>query len=326
MATAASAAKPKVVFGTMTFGVGDGGRISDRQEMRDILSLLTTYGIDELDTARMYCDGNTEEVLAELQVQPSFKLATKAFPFQPGMHEPARLWKQFRESMAALKSQTVDIFYLHAPDHPTPIADTLGAVNEMHAQGLFKEFGLSNYSAWQVMEVYGICKANGYVLPTVYQGRYNAISRDVEPELFPCLRKLGIRFYAYNPLSGGLLTGKYEMAAVPTEGRFVPTTVQGDRYRQRFWNETYFEVLGQIKEVVAAHGLTMQEVAHRWIAHHSKLDFAKGDAIIIGASSLAQARENLADIHKTEPLPVAVLAALDVAWHQTMFLAPTYFR
>lgn len=159
-----------------------------------------------------YSGGNTEEVLRELDVFKSFKIATKAFPFKPGMHSREKLPLQFKESLEALGTKSVDVFYLHAPDHSTPFEETLECVNELFLAGGFKEFGLSNYTAWNVMEIWQICKQRGFVLPTVYQvaktdslqGRYNVISRDIERELLPCLRKLNIRFYAYNPLCGML--------------------------------------------------------------------------------------------------------------------------
>ncbi|KAJ2996058.1 hypothetical protein HDV02_000208 [Globomyces sp. JEL0801] len=308
----------------MTFGVGDGGRISDRQQMREILDHYKQFG-DELDTARMYCDGNTEEVLAELKVQETFKLATKAFPFKAGMHSKILLRKQFEESLAALKSNHVDIFYLHAPDHATPFEETLEAVNELYKEGKFTELGLSNYASWSVMQIWYICKTNGYVLPTVYQGRYSVISRDVEPELFPCLRKLGIRFYAYNPLNGGLLAGKFTIDTIPSEGRFQLDTVQGARYRQRFWNETYFNAIEKYKKACSAHNISTVEAAHRWIMNHSKLDGSKGDAVIIGASSLEHVRQNISDCHKG-PLPDSILAELEECWKIVMPVAPSYGR
>ena len=76
---------------------------------------------------------------------------------------------------------------------------TLKAVNDLYEEGKFKRFGISNFTAWEVAEIVGICKANGYVVPVAYQGIYNAIHRNVEPELFPCLRKFGIAFYGFNP-------------------------------------------------------------------------------------------------------------------------------
>lgn len=99
------------------------------------------------------------------------------------------------------------------------IEDTLAEVNELYKEGKFKSLGLSNFQAWEVAHIYHTCKANGYVTPTVYQGMYNAITRDVEKELLPCLRKLGISFYAYNPLAGGILTGKHH-GGEPDAGRF----------------------------------------------------------------------------------------------------------
>ena len=76
---------------------------------------------------------------------------------------------------------------------------TLKAIDELHREGKFRRFGISNYMAWEVAEMAGICRARGYVQPAVYQGIYNAIHRKVEPELFPCLRKFGIAFYGFNP-------------------------------------------------------------------------------------------------------------------------------
>ena len=185
----------KVIFGTMTFGQGDGGRISDETVMKSILETFKNAGFDEVDTARMYCGGNTEKALGELKVQKTFKLATKAFPFKNGMHSSEELKRQFRESLSALQTGFVDIFYLHAPDPSTPFEETLKACNDLYQAGHFKELGLSNYSSWQVMEIYKICQVNNYVLPTVYQGRYSILTRDAEGELFKCLRKLGIRYH-----------------------------------------------------------------------------------------------------------------------------------
>ncbi|TPX60995.1 hypothetical protein SpCBS45565_g07366 [Spizellomyces sp. 'palustris'] len=325
---ASTGGTPRVILGTMTFGTGVGGRINDLKEIRRILDLFHSHGHIELDTARMYCDGNTEEVLGELQVQttpPHFSVATKAFPFEPGMHEPERLKAQFRASLKALNTKRVDIFYLHAPDHGIPFSQTLKAVQELYEEGTFGELALSNYAAWEVMQIWWICKSQGYVLPTLYQGMYNAITRAVEPELFPCLRELGIRFYAYNPLCGGLLSGHYKFQDAPKEGRFDPTHTQGERYRQRYWNETYFQAVESIKAACAAHNLTTVEAAHRWLVHHSKLDKSKGDGIIIGASSYDHAKQNLEDCEKG-PLPAQVIAAFDDAWAKTKSIAPSYNR
>lgn len=115
----------------------------------------------------------------------------------------------------------------------------------MYKQNKFQEWGISNYAAWEVVEIYYLCKANNWKPPTVYQGMYNYATRDVEKELFPALRRFniaitwitwprcGMRFYAYNPLAGGLLTGKLHYDNEPDSGRFNVQTVWGKRYRDR---------------------------------------------------------------------------------------------
>merc|ERR1719181_2146311 len=105
----------------------------------------------------------------------------------------------------SLGGAPVDVYYLHNPDATTPILETLAAVDGLHKAGKIRELGLSNYAAWEVCHIHHLCAAHGFVKPTVYQGMYNGITRDVERELLPCLRALGMRFYAYNPLCGGLL-------------------------------------------------------------------------------------------------------------------------
>ncbi|KAI9360770.1 NADP-dependent oxidoreductase domain-containing protein [Zopfochytrium polystomum] len=326
--TTASYNKPHVIFGTMTFGSGSGGRIADLATMTEILSVVKAHGHHELDTARMYCDGNTEEVLAQLgaSTNPDFHIHTKAYPFNLGDHSPEKLKQQFRASLKALNTNKVKVFYLHAPDHGTPYEETLAAVQELYLEGTFEELGLSNYSAWAVMKIHWICKTNGYVLPTLYQGLYNALTRDIERELFPCLRDLNIRFYAYNPLCGGLLSGNYKFdTEIGGGARFDPNTVQGARYRKRYWNETYFHAVQSLQAVAAAHNISLVAVALRWLLHHSLLAHDRGDGVIIGASSLAHAKQNL-EACEEGPLPKDVVDALDEAYEKTRSIQVTYFR
>uniref|UniRef100_A0A8B9EYE8 Aldo-keto reductase family 7 like (gene/pseudogene) n=1 Tax=Anser cygnoides TaxID=8845 RepID=A0A8B9EYE8_ANSCY len=133
---------------------------------------------------------------------PPVEVATKANPWDGKTLKPESVRSQLDESLRRLKRTSVELFYLHAPDHGTPVEETLRACNELHKEGKFKELGLSNYAAWEVAEICTICKYNNWLMPTVYQGMYNATTRQVETELFPCLRHYGLRFYAYNPLAG----------------------------------------------------------------------------------------------------------------------------
>lgn len=104
-------------------------------------------------------------------------LATKCYPKEPGTHKAATIREQLTFSLTELKTDCVDIFYLHAADRAVPFEETLEAVNEMHKEGMFVQLGLSNFTAFEVAEVVIMCKERGWVRPTIYQGMYNCISK-----------------------------------------------------------------------------------------------------------------------------------------------------
>lgn len=130
----------------------------------------------------------------------------------------------------------------------------------------------------------------------------------------------------YNPLAGGILSGKYKTKDVPAEGRYSDIAVTGSMYRKRYFREATFEALSIIEPVAQKHGLTLPETALRWVHHHSKLNIKDGrDGIIIGVSSLAQLESNLEDVQKG-PLPEEVVQALDKAWLITKATTSEYWH
>lgn len=159
------------------------------------------------------------------------------------------------------------------------------------------------------------CKYNGWVRPTIYQAMYNAITRGIEAELIPACQRYGLDVVVYNPLAGGLLSGKIKSAdMVPAEGRYSDSAALGKRYRERYFRDTTFRALQVIEKAVEEAGLTMSETALRWVVHHSALKIKDGnDGIIIGVSSIQQLDGNLTDLEKG-PLPESVVKALDEAW------------
>jgi aflatoxin B1 aldehyde reductase len=104
-------------------------------------------------------------------------LATKVYPYEAGVHSATRLKEHANTSLKELGTDSVDIFYLHAPDRSVPFAETLEAVNDLHKEGKFVQLGLSNYAAWEVAEIWNICNERNWVKPTIYQAMYNAISK-----------------------------------------------------------------------------------------------------------------------------------------------------
>uniref|UniRef100_A0A8C3SWI4 NADP-dependent oxidoreductase domain-containing protein n=1 Tax=Chelydra serpentina TaxID=8475 RepID=A0A8C3SWI4_CHESE len=258
-------------------------------------------------------------------------MATKANPWEGKTLKPESVRSQLETSLERLQMKSIDLFYLHFPDHNTPVEQTLHACNELYKEGKFKELGLSNYAAWEVAEIYTICKYNSWVLPTVYQGMYNATTRQVETELLPCLRRYGMRFYAYNPLAGGLLTGKYKYddkdTGQPT-GRFFGND-WAQAYRDRYWKEHHFQAIALVEKALGeAYGSnppSLTSAALRWMYNHSKLQGALGDAVIIGMSNMDQLQQNLT-CSEEGPLLPAVVEAFDKAWHLVAHDCPNYFR
>lgn len=217
-------------------------------------------------------------------------------------HKPEDVRRGLLDSLKALKADKIEMFYLHGPDRKNPYEDTLRAVNELHKEGYFNRFGISNYMAWEVAQMCEICEKHGWIKPTAYEGHYNALHRGVEDELFPCLRHYGISFYVYSPLASGFLTGRYRRDK-PVENFHL----------QHHWNARYYDALDIIEPVAQKLGLTISEIALRWLVHHSKLRQELSDAIILGAGSVKNLESNLTDLEKG-PLPEEAVKALDEAW------------
>ncbi|XP_017560316.1 aflatoxin B1 aldehyde reductase member 3-like [Pygocentrus nattereri] len=277
------------VLGSMTFGGSVDADLSSK-----MVQLFLERGHHELDTAFIYTGGQSETIIGGMQLPKTVKIATKANPLEGNSLNPESLRFQLETSLKRLRTQRVDIFYLHFSDHQTPIQDTLQACNELYKEGKFTELGLSNYASWEVAEIYSICKHNNWVLPTVYQRMYNATTRQVETELFPCLRDFGIRFYGFNLLAGGLLTGHYHYE--DKDGKQPAGCFFGSK--------------------VAA------------IYRHSSLWYFQGDlgdGVIIGMSTMKQLQENLAAAEEG-PLKQEVVDAFKHGWDLVAHECPNYFR
>lgn len=307
----------KQILGTMTFGDQ-----VDQDTAQKMLQQFTAAGHAELDTAHIYCNGRTEEMLGRLlppEARDKLYIASKVNPWNDNGLQPAQVKQQMAEILQRLGSDRVDLLYLHSPDLDNPVAQTLEACFELFQQGKFKHFGLSNYASWQVAEVVETCRHNGWMQPTVYQGMYNALTRDVERELFPCLRNYGMRFNAYNPLAGGLLTGKHlSMDDIPDSGRF--NAERG--YLDRYWKRDYFDVLQELQTACQEHNLKPVEVALSWLVNHSLLDAGLGDGIILGASRIEHLAQNMQACSHA-PLDPSILDILDRGWE---IIKPNCFR
>lgn len=307
-----------LILGTMTFG--------ESVFSPDVGAFINTFldaGYDELDTAYVYNNGNCERLLGEVlpTLKRPYRIATKVNPRISGRLDGEAAYKQVNESLERMNVPSVDTVFLHFPDPSTPVESVLGAMNDLHQQGKYKELGLSNFPAWMVADVWHRCDRNGWVKPTVFEGIYNPLTRKAETELNDCLNSFGLRFYAYNPMAGGLLTGRYgKFEDAPTDGRFT----HRPNYQNRYWKKSYFDAVEVIKAAAEQYGITTIEATYRWLAYHSMLNGERGDAILIGASKLDHLIQNMQAV-KAGPLPADVVAAFEQAWKISKADCPDYF-
>lgn len=309
----------KLVFGTMNIGIQ-----VEADSATDMINEFLERGYTEIDTAYVYNNGKCEEILGGIlpEDRRKFSIATKVNPRVTGKLDRAAVMNQFSKSLERMKIDYVDLLYFHFPDKSTSVIEALEAINDLYVTGKIKEFGLSNFSASSVFDIHETCSKKGWLKPTVYQGMYNPLARMVESELLGTLSSLDISFYAYNPLAGGLLSGKYKsFNDSPIEGRF---TVRPN-YQKRYWKESYFQALNMLSTKCKEENIPLPEAAYRWLAFHSKMERDKNDAILIGASKMEQLRKNMDSIENGS-LPQAIVGAFDKAWEFTSMDSPEYFR
>ena len=307
-----------LILGTMTFGES-----VFHPEVEQFITAFLDAGYSELDTAYVYNEGNCERLLGEVlpALDRPFKIATKVNPRISGRLDADAAYKQVGESLERMRLDRADTVFLHFPDPATPVESVLSAMADLHDRGKFTELGLSNFPAWMVTDVWHICDRHGWVKPTVFEGIYNPLTRRAEAELNDCLDHFGMRFYAYNPMCGGLLTGRYgSYDEAPSDGRFT----HRPNYRGRYWKKSFFDGVEIIRAAAERHGVTSVEATYRWLAYHSMLRAERGDAILIGASRLRHLEQNMAAV-QAGPLPEDVIEAFEAAWAVTRGDSPEYF-
>lgn len=308
--------KPQIIFGTGHFGRYEGSTFNDGKKVEPLLDVLRSNDVTRIDTARRYPpqnSGTSEQVLGENDLS-DLSIDTKVWSM-PGRHQPTELQKSIDESLAALKVPKINVLYLHFPDTETPFEDMLRGINEVHKQGKFNFFGISNFTITQLKEILAISTAKGYIKPAVYQGQYNAIARDAENELFSLLRENNISFVAYSPAAGGAFNKNSR--AMAAEGP------AGDQWRRHYGYPSATAALEKIRDAAVNHGITGHAVALRWVLYHSALKGEKGDAMIIGASRPEQLQPTM-DTCNAGPLPDELVQLMEDVWAAVRSDAPRY--
>jgi aryl-alcohol dehydrogenase-like predicted oxidoreductase len=312
---------PELVLGTMTFG-----DTADLDTAREMVSVALDAGVTHLDTANGYAGGRSEEMLGEILAGrwDQVTVATKVGIYAGDAGgEPLLSRKGIRSSLEAslrrLRTERVDVLYLHQPDRSVPVEETAQALAEVVEAGLVGAVGVSNFAAWQVADVEAACVAAGAPRPVVAQQLYNLVARRIEAEYVEYARVHDLATVVYNPLGGGLLTGRHHFEDAPDEGRFGSSALS-QMYRDRYWTRPMFDAVEALGRIAADAGMGLPELALRWLLSREVVT-----AVLLGGSKPDQLRSNLATAARG-PLPGEVLEACDEVGRTLDGPMPAYNR
>lgn len=297
----------------MTFGLQ-----CDEPTAVAILDRSVAAGITFIDTADSYPFGSSPEAVGRTEVivgrwlrgrRGDFVLATKF-----GRPTGSRPWQQggsrkhvldaIDASLRRLQTDYVDLYQMHLPDPGTPIDETLAALDLIVRSGRARYIGCSNFLAYQLARALGRSEVIGAAPFVSVQARYNLLFREIERELLPLCGEEGIAVLAYNPLAGGLLTGKHDPARRPDAGRFseaLPSAAGKDYF---YWHEREFATIERLRPVAAECGMPLGTLAMAWILANPAVACA-----VVGASRPEQLEQTLAALDR--PLAADVLTRLD---------------
>ncbi len=309
----------RLSFGNMTFGSQ-----TDQATAQRMIDRLLDAGVNFLDTANVYNQGRAEEMLGAILAgrRQRVILATKGrakmekAPEESGLSRAAML-KAIDSSLRRLKTDYVDLYYLHQPDWDVPIEETLGAMDELVRAGKVRYPAVSNYAAWQVCEIHWICQRNGYKPPYISQPMYNLLGRSIEEEYLPFCKRFGVAVVPYNPLAGGLLSGKH----VRVQGPITGSRFDGNKlYLDRYWHDDYFAAVEELRTIARDAGKTLVELSFQWLLAQQQVD-----SVILGASRLEQLEENLKAC-EGGALDAPTLERCDTVWRRLRGITPKYNR
>jgi len=307
-------------LGTMVYG----SQVNETDSIKIIQRALSA-GVNFFDTADSYSNGRSEEVVGKAlkNERHSVVLATKvANRTGPGPNDLGlsrkHIMRDIEESLRRLQTDYIDLYYVHFPDYDTPIDESLRTLDNLVHQGKVRYIACSNFRAWQLCKALWVSDSYNLARFDCIQPPYNLITRDMEYELLPLCASEGIGVCVYNPLAGGLLSGKYDQTRPPTEGRFTLERL-GETYYKRYWTASNFKAVASLAQIARQHDRSLPQFAIAWTLANETITSA-----ICGATSLEQLEQNLAAIEMN--LSKEELAACDEVWQELRPLTFFYGR
>jgi aryl-alcohol dehydrogenase-like predicted oxidoreductase len=321
----------EISLGTMTFG-GAGHAVYSvmgglgQDDVDRIVGTALDAGINFIDTADVYSDGESEELLGRAigSRRRDIVLGTKLIaPVGPGPNDQGlsrlHIMRALEDSLRRLGTDYVDLYQIHNYDHVTPLVETLSALDDAVRQGKVRYIGCSNLAAWQISKALGISAAHNQAKFVANQIHYSLVSRDAERDLVPMSLDEGLSLTVWSPLAGGFLTGKFDRGGSTTDQDSRRALAGGDFVQ--FDEENGYKIVDVVRAVGSRHGVSPARVALAWLLAQPAIT-----SVIVGARKLDQLHDNiaasdlaltdqdLAELDEVSRLPVAY-----PNWIQTAF-------
>lgn len=318
---------PLFSLGTMMYG----GQTNEVDSI-DMIRYAIDHGINFIDTADLYNTGVTETIVGKAiqGIRDQIVLVTKfGGKMGPGPNDVGlsrlHVLKACEDSLKRMGTDYIDIYYLHWPDYTCPMEETLEATTQLVKSGKVRYVAVSNFASWQVVKAQWISEKNHFVAPVCNQVVYNMLQRDIERELVQCLKDAHVSLAIYNPLGGGLLTGKHERGGPQGNNRFNTeqesgATTLGKIYYDRYWTEANFDAIDGYKTIAQQEGISLVELAMRWCISQRHVD-----TILIGSSKKEQLQQNIALLDKSDLSP-ETLSACDAVYQKLVGIRFKYNR
>ncbi len=268
------------------------GGNADEETSKAMFQRCREVGINFFDTANVYSQGRSEEILGEClaDCRDEMVITTKVF-YPMGKDMNARglsrrhIMLEVENSLRRLKTDRIDFYFVHLFDQNTPMEETLRALDDLQAQGKILYPAVSNWAAWQIAKALGISAKEQLARFELIQPMYNLVKRQAEVEILPLAVSEQLGVISYSPLGGGLLTGKYGVNKRPEQGRLV----EEQRYTDRYADEMNFVVADRFTTYAAEHGMHPATLAVAWVMSNPAIT-----APIIGAKNVEQLEPSLA--------------------------------
>ena len=303
----------RLCLGTMTFGLQ-----SDEATGFAIMDRAAEGGVDFLDSSDAYplggdldSRGRTEEIIGRwmLGKRDRFIIATKCFaptgpaPFDAG-NSRKHIMSAVDASLRRLQTDYIDLYQLHGYDLDTPIDETLSALDDLVHSGKVRYIGCSNFLTYQLVRAIGRSETLRLARFDSVQPRYNLLFRQIERDMLPFCEEDGVGVIPYNPIAGGLLSGKHDRSKPPEEGTRFTLGTAGRMYQDRYWHDNVFDTVDQLGKLAGEAGIPLPTLAVAWTLANPAIT-----APIVGASRPEQLDATCAALDTT--LDADLLATLN---------------